>query len=79
MVTHAPVSRAGSEVAVKESSCSVSSPPSKAPSAPKSTSFTLKVDEAEGSGVQMSIRNRSMAVASMVSEVNSMPAKTRFV
>ena len=65
---------------VSVTSCSTSSPPDHAPSAPKSTSFTLNTaGAAVGSGVQMSIRKLVMAPASIVAEVNSMPAKARLV
>ena len=80
METHEPVVRAGVVASVKVSSCSTSSPPWKAPSAPKSTSFTLNsAGLVVASGVQMSIRKRSMALASMGADPASMPANTRFV
>jgi len=60
-------------------SCSVSSPPPKTPSAPKSTSLTLNTAAVVESGVQMSMRRCVMFAASTVAEVNSIPAKTRLV
>ena len=66
--------------AKKESSCSTSSPPDHAPSAPKSTSFTLNTcPPSVAPGVQMSMWKWVISRASMVCDTNSMPAKTRLV
>ena len=74
--THSPV--ASPSAAVTATSCSVSSPPPNAPSAPKSTSFTRNAwPSPVASGVQMSMRKWVMPLASIGAEVNSIPAKAR--
>ena len=80
MATQLPLASAGSDAWVNEISCSTSSPPPHAPSAPKSTSLTRNAaGSAVGSGVQTSMCKWVMFEASTVAEVNSMPAKARFV
>ena len=64
----------GTEPSFRVISCSLSSPPPKARSAPKSTSLTRN---AEGSEVQRSRCMWVMADASIGCEVNSTPANTR--
>ena len=80
MATQFPVARPGVVVASNVNSCSTSSPPSKAPSAPKSTSLILNTaGAAVGSGVQMSMWKSVIAVASIGAVVASAIENTRFV
>ncbi len=75
---HDSVASAGVVVAENVTSCSESSPPPNASSAPKSTSFTRNTAGASvASGVQMSMRKRVMFDASIVDDENSTPANTR--
>ena len=77
--THVPVAIAGVVVSSREISCSVV-PVLKSPSGPKSTSLILNAaGTAVGSGVHTSMWKCVMAVASICSETNSIPANTRFV
>ena len=79
-LTHSPVASAGVVVASSVISCSLSSPPPNAPSAPKSTSLILNTaGAAVASGVQMSIVKRVIAEASIGEVVASIPANERFV
>ena len=73
-VTHSPVVSAGVVPELKSSSCSVSSPPPKALSAPQSTSL---IPNWLAFGLQMSIRRLVIPDASMLfAPVNSMPLKS---